>query len=364
MIRTVKPGELFPDLVHRSDLLPLGSVITVGSAHGPAYEQVAPRTWAEDGGRSPMDAYHLSNPAWLYRTEGESVDLPLESVEAFRWRLRDTALGAAERHGIGNGPVIEMVAAFGAGTPRFTEGGIISSRIDIDRMPDGSVLYTGHPDKPNMMSVCEKKNGRLVLVMGQRDRPAGQPMTIYSLPGDTASAPEVVADDQTLTQIALRAFRVGKTYQRSNSWCSVYDNCMASLGINDKMLSAIGATTHGPGDTVDRDQAARLPEGSILWWLWRSGQGFAVYVRDDSARNLSKTRRLHGWNDDGAHTHGHMTVVQTPDEPMAWRINGGLAAHLPDEVVLRINGVDQRLSADLRRHLVSYYDYAVTRWPL
>lgn len=364
MIRTVKPGELFPDLIHLSDLLPLGSVVRMGSTRGPAYEQVAPRLWAEDSGSLiAMDAYHLSSPAWLHRTEGESVDIPLESVEAFCWRLRDTALGAAERHGIGIRPVVEMVQAFGAGTPLFTEGGVISNRVDLDRMPDGSVLYTGHPDRPKTMGVFEVKDSRLTLVMGQRDRQTGQPMTIYSLPAYTPSAPEV-ADDETLTQIALRAYRVGKTYQKNNSWCSVFDNCMASLGINDRMLSAIGAITYGPGDTLDRDQVARLPEGSILWWPWRSGQAFAVYVRDDSARNRSRTRRLHGYDDDGAHTHGHMIVVQTPDEPMAWRINGSLARHLPDGVTLRVNGVEQALDASAREYLVTYYDYTVTGWPL
>ena len=30
MIRLVKPGEQFPDLIHNSDLLPLGSIISIG----------------------------------------------------------------------------------------------------------------------------------------------------------------------------------------------------------------------------------------------------------------------------------------------------------------------------------------------
>jgi len=208
------------------------------------------------------------------------------------------------------------------------------------------------------------RDNRLVLVMGRLDRGSGQPMTIYSIPGYVPSAPALVADDETLTRIALRAFRVGKTYQRNNSWCSVFDNCLKGLCINDEVLSSIGATTHGPGDTLDPTQIARMPEGTILWWPWRSGRALAVNIRDDESRNRTRTKRLYGWDDDGANTHGHMIVVQTPDEPMAWRINGTMAEHLPDGVTVRIQGADQLLDERTRGQLLSYLDYQVTRWPL
>lgn len=364
MIRTVKSGEPFPDLIHHGDLMPLGSTIRIGQSRGQVYEQAAPRTWVSSG-REPMDSYYLNGPNWVDTlASGESVDIPLESVEAFRWRLRDTALGAAERSGISIPPVLQMVDAFGAGTPRFTEGGIVSSGTDIETLPTGTVLYAGHPDWPRLMSVFEKKDSGLTQVLGTRGRGSGAPLTIYSIPGYTPSAPEVVADDDTLTRIALRAYRVGKTYQKNNSWCGTFDNCLAGLGITDKIFGTIGATTKGPGDTVDREQAARMPEGTILWWLWRGSRAFAVYIREDSARNTSKTRRLFGWEDDGAHTHGHMTVVQTPDEPMAWRMTGTLAQHLPDGVTTRINGMEVVLDQENRQRMVSYFDYPITGWPL
>jgi hypothetical protein len=288
----------------------------------------------------------------------------LESVEQFRWRLRDAALGAAERAGIAIRPVIEMCAAFGAPAPLLTVGGIVSSDTDIQTLPDGTVFYTGHPDIPQSMTVYERKDGMNQMVMGGRDRTAGQPTTIYSIPEFRSPEISEVADDDTLTRVALRAFRVGKTYQKNNSWCSVYDNCLIGLGITDKMFVTIGATTKGPGDTLGKDQVALMPEGTILWHPWRGGQAFAVYVRDDAARNTSKTLRLHGWNDDGANTHDSMTVVQTPEEPMAWRINGAMAHHLPDGVTIRIHGGNRTVDADLRRHFVSYYDYQITGWPL
>jgi len=364
MIRLVKPGELFPDLIHHGDLLPLGTTIRIGSRTGGRYEKRAPRTWVDSASSGGIDTYYLNGPNWLDQVDTEQVEIPLESVESFRWRMRDSALGAAERSGVTIAPVIEMCNAFGAGNPRFTEGGIVSSNVDINQMPNGSVLYSGHPDVPSQMSVFEIKNQMLYRILGTRDRQPGHPMTIYSLPGYTPPEPEVVADDDTLTRIALRVYRVGRTAQKNNSWCSVFNHCMTGVGITEQVLAKIGATTRGPGDTLDREQIALLPEGSILWWPWRSGKGFAVYIRDDSARGLTKTRRLYGWNDDGANTHGHMIVVQTPDEPMAWRINGAMAQHLPDGVFVRLHGTTQVLTDEVRRQMVYYYDYQVQSWPV
>jgi len=364
MIRAVKPGEHFPDLIHNADRLPLGSMVTIGSRSGAQFEQVAPRTWTDPSNGAGMDPYYLNTAAWLYRTEGESVELPLESVEAFRWRMRDGALGCAERAGIHLDPVMRMVDAFGCGTVRFTEGGIVSSNTDIRQLPEGTVLYSGHPDVPKLMNVYEKKpSGSLALLMGTRDRVGGVPLTIHTLPGWTPPTEEP-ADDDTLTRIALRVYRVARTYQKQNSWCGTFNNCMTSIGLTDAMLATIGATTKGPGDTVDKEQVALLPEGTLLWWPWRSGQAYAVYVRDDSARNLSKTRRVHGWNDDGAHTHGHMRVVQTPEEPMAWQMSGVMASHLPDGVTIRISGLDRVLDDTTRPLIQTYYDYAVRAWPI
>ena len=364
MIRTVAPGELFPDLIHHGDLLPLGTQIRIGHTTGARYEQVAPRTWAERGTGGAMDAYYLNGPNWLSTSSPGPVEIPLESVEAFRWRMRDSALGAAERSGIHISPIIDMCNAFGAGTPRFTEGGIVSSNVDVPQLPDGAVLYTGHPDAPAHLTVFEKKNGMLRRILGTRDRAPGHPMTIYSLPGYAVPEPEVVADDDTLTRIALRVFRTGRAAQKVNGLCGVFNNCMTGVGITEEVLAKIGASTRGPGDVVDREGAALLPEGSLLWHPWRDGRKFAVYIRDDSSRNASKTRRLFGFEDDGAHTHGHMTVVQTPDEPMAWRINGGMASQLPDGVTMRVNGSDRVLTQHNRADLMAYYDYQVTAWPV
>lgn len=365
MISTVKVGDQFPDVAHRSDLLPVGSCISTARSRGERYDQVAPRVWT-DRGKTMIDSYYLSTPLFVQQMgERTEVVLPPESASNFRWRLRDTALGAGERSGVALGAIQRMCAEFGADTPLFTVGGVVTSRTDIVRLPVGSVIYVGHPDLPKLLNVWEITDGgqmshRLGPAAGLR---TGMPVTIHSIPGYLRPPEEEPASEEALARIALRAFRIGKVYQSKQNWCSVFNRCLDGLGINDAMLTSIGAVMSGPGDELRKEQVAGLPEGSVLWHRWRGDQGFAVYVRDDGARGRSKTRRLFGYGDDGSNTHDLMTVVSTPQEPMAWSVTGQQALHFPLGTVLR--GVQQfTLTEESRGTLLTWHTYTVLSVPL
>ena len=369
MIATVKVGDQFPDVSHRSDLLPVGSMIATHRTHGDRYTQVAPRVWTNQSNNGMIDGYYLTVPLWLKDIgERDEITLPPESAGHFRWRLRDTALGAGERSGVAIRPIEAMCAEFGADVPYFQVGGIVTSKTDIKRLPTGSVIYAGHPDVPKLLNVWEVGSGGvLVHLMGPAaGLDGGRPATIYSMPGAVqVPESEEPASDEALARIALRAFRIGKTYQHRQNWCAVFNNCLDGLGINDSLLSTIGVTTKGPGDELRREEVGRMPEGTILWHRWRVGQAFAVYRREDGTRGVSKTRRLFGVGDDGSNTHDLMTVVSTPEEPMAWTVTGWEMRHFPDGTVVR--GSEQfTLDADTRRNRVieNWHTYAVVSVPL
>ena len=327
MITSVKTGELFPDLAHNGDVLPEGSVISAG-VNGQRFTTRAPRTWTPDHRRSTITPY-LSN--LMYLCEGpDEVVLPPVSASEFRWRLRDSALAAADRSGIDHNPVLALASQFGASAPLLQVGGVLSNRIDIEALPVGSVIYSGHPSMPEVLSVWTRHEDQLRHTFGpDRQRENGQPVTIFSMPDPPTVLREPVADPVTLAKIAVQAWRLGRVFQRKYSWCNVFDQTLLTLGINDAAVSFIGESVRGPGDTLDRAQTALLPEGSLLWWSFRSGVGFSVYRRDDTAKNKSRTRRVFGWQDNGEQSHDRMTVVQTPAEPMLWSLSGYWLAALP-----------------------------------
>ena len=354
MITTVKRGDPFPDIPHRGDLLPIGSQIST-SPGGELLLLQAPRTWTLRD--SMMDPYVYSFP--LYLRSDLEVTLPQESVEAFRWRVRDMALGAAERSGVAMPPVHAMAVEFGAPRPLFTVGGVVSNGWDIKQLPVGTIVYSGHPDLPNLMNVWEADGTKQMKhVMGVRgERANGQPVTIHSMPGNHMGEPMPVSSDAVLNEAALRAWRVGKAYKKQQNWCSVFENCLKALGITEQ---SIGDTSpgHGPGDELEWEQVAALPEGSILFWSYRNHQAYSVYVRDDGARNRAKTRRVWGWNDNGENSHDRMIVAQTPEEPMAWNCPGWALSSMPANVTFRHrHEVAPTVLTEENRHTVELWNY-------
>jgi hypothetical protein len=139
---------------------------------------------------------------------------------------------------------------------------------------------------------------------------------------------------------------------------------MTCLGFTEKMLALAEGDGPTPGDEVaGNEQIAALPEGTLLYWAFRTG-GNAVYVRDDSARNMAKTRRVWGHDDSEQNSHTRMVVAKLPGEEesfMHWRVVGRVLDRMPTGVrYLNASGVERTLGDG---HPVSIYDsYTVVDW--
>jgi len=157
VITTVQPGTVFPDFAHLGHLIPEGQGIsTYEQALDPRWEVVAPRVLRGVDYDRPVqpDPFYISAQVYLTRRCDE-IALPQETKEQFKWRIRDTALAAAERAGVHIDPVVEMVERFGAGLPTFREGDVVSNMHDIATLPQGTVLYFGHPSVSQSINVFE-----------------------------------------------------------------------------------------------------------------------------------------------------------------------------------------------------------------
>jgi hypothetical protein len=371
VIRTVRIGERFPDPIHNGISMPVDSVVSTLNRNGPLYRHVAPMCWvAGDGRGQRLDGFHLNTLLWLKQLpSGEEMELPALSTTQFRWRLRDAALASAERSGVSSRPVIEMCQQFGADVPMLRPGEVVANRIDLSTLPVGSVYYSGHPAKPDMLDVWEVVTaGHHRHILGPKEqRQMGQPVVIHTLPGFVDGEGEPPAATKTLAEIALKAWRVGKVYKKRQSWCSVFETTLHALGIDESIVATeTGESAAGPGDELSKEQAAALPEGSMLWWGWRNGVGAAVYRRDNTARNKARTRRVWGMNDDGENSHERMIVVSTPSEGTVWNVSARALASMPDGVrfVDPRNNQVTTLDDDARRaaRLGFWHSVAITEW--
>lgn len=307
----IKPGQVLPDILHHDPSIPEKAWVGTSRTNR-VYSKQGPRSWGDSG--SFVDPYHLVGTP-MYLAGNEEVPITLASPEVFLWRLRDVALAAAERSGVSERTVTEMCSAFGAPEPLLYEGGIVSSHRDMLSLPAGTTLYFGHPSVTTTMSVWEWDGDQLQHLVGRtQHRADGSPLTIHKMPGEHGTPNMEPGDDATISRLALRAWRVGKTYKSRHGWCSVFENCLHMLGIDNESVATAG-TTLGPGDEVSGEAAiAALPEGTILYHLFRNTEAVAFFIRDNSARNAAKTRRLWGHNDTGRNSTAIMTIVSTPEE--------------------------------------------------
>jgi hypothetical protein len=337
MIRTIRIGDVVPDLLHHGRLLPVGTLIRYGSI----YKHVAPGVW-RFGDRFLTCMCQLTSRLVSLPDERQEVTLPAESAAQFRWRLRDAAFGSAERSGVDLGPVQGLCEAFGAPTPRLTVGGLVSSHHEALFLPPGSLLYSGHPSYPERFGVfrVERRQpgsplsgSNLRHVFGHNEQRNGDPMTIYSAPDLPVPEEEEAAPEVELAAIALRAWRVGKVFKRRVSWCGSFENSLAAL-----------------------------------YHRWRNGSSFAVYLRDNSGRGTARTKRVAGYEDGrGDNSHEVMTVIRVPGEPMAWSFSGTDLDRLPDGVLYRpsheVETSPTFLDAAARRLIESHWSYLVCDWP-
>lgn len=367
MFTTATVGQRIPDVPHLTPLLPVGTQVNTHRNGGTRFALVAPRTWDMNGG--PADPYYMNQKLFLTRL-GDGLDeltIPKDSARRFRWRLRDTALGAADRSGVHMGPVLNLCAAIGATEPLFEEGGVLTNRTDLDALPEGTVYYQGHPDKPEWLNVWEvDQHGTHHQIMGRGSHREGCIRTIHTLPNYTPIAPEAPAEEAVIADISARAWREGKKWQTTAGWCGVFNQCLDSLAINEEDVRDMGALPFRAGDQVDRDRAARVPEGSLLFWRWRNDAGFAVYQRDDTmTRVTARTRRIWGYGDDNENSHGHMTVAQVPGEEMAMEVRGSILQQMPEGVEFHRSGytATHRVGDDDYR-IDTWGNYIVTGWPL
>jgi hypothetical protein len=368
MIRSFKVGDRFPDLLHHDPWLPVGAQVALNNSL--VYQRIAPGVWQEDRGEF-LGSYMVQQAYWLrHLPDGqEQVELPGESMDSFRWRIRDSALASAERSGVGIRPVEDLCRDLGAETPRLTLGGRVSSNHDAVQLPQGTLLTIGDPSCPKRFGVLQVRERRLERVFGNTDHHAGGPMTIYSCPVELpVIGQEREATTEELASIALRAWRLGRIVKRRVSWCSAFEATMTALGIDDAAIAPTGETVRIVGDEVNRQQAAALPEGTLLYHRWRSYTRSALWRRDDSyRRSASRTRLLWASREGTGPSHDTMTIAWLPGDPMRLIVHGSELRAMPDGVTFQVNtvteGQPQTLNHQTRAELQHWIGYVLTDWP-
>jgi hypothetical protein len=339
--------------IEQLDALPEGSTIGVTGRPDTADH------WRKEGGvwiytdgtaysstQFSMDGYNM------VRSIPDNVTPPpQETLRQYQWKYRCNAIYGAIENSIASSTVDRAMQMLGL-NDEFPLGPGVRIDQHVSAVVEDTVVSTEHAPSNSRFTVWVRRRGTWRALLGQSGMPRS--VVIVQYPGVTETPAwwaEVGTekDVEMIHEFKARAYRIGARFKAQNSWCTTYDHVVARVGISAKVLQDVRSGGFGPGDRVTRDEAARLPDGSLL--MYRDEQWpeqWAVYQRDDRCTNGPRTRRVAGHRVEGmgplGHYHSPMTVLSLPiGGEVHWDLDAGAAAtemlsHLPVGTTFAYNG--------------------------
>ena len=238
-----------------------------------------------------------------------------ETLEEFKARFRTTVYAAQQSAGVNRTPVTNALRKLGVETTPTVAPGMPVTIADarlVGELPVGTVLTWGQdPTKFREYALYGKThNGDMVKMLGGADPDYYTVLRAIIVPGVEAveRTPCSESEHQQIREFMARAWEVGVQAKESQGWCGEYERAMERCGIN-------ASVAHEPSRGQTAEQVAALPEGTILR-VCLGATSSVLYIRDDSADNPAKTRRL-GGSLAGSWAQWGMIPVNEPEQTMS-----------------------------------------------
>lgn len=229
-----------------------------------------------------------------------------ETPTRWLWKFREHCYKSAEQAGVDNATVAKVMEQVGATPEVFPlgRGVTLDSIHEVNRLPVGSIVYTGSPESGSRFGVF-RRTGRDAdgweSLLGYDYLNHNYTVVIETLPGadgppDWWTEPFHEEMAQALANAKAKAWRVGWKVKIAHSWCPSYEEYMKRIGLTAEVLRSATFEGISVGDRIEPMQVATLPEGSILRWVSTRDPEtrWAWYIRDDSQDNRARTRYVFG----------------------------------------------------------------------
>ena len=302
------------------DRLPVGTVIGPTHSSNDSYTKQTDGSYLSKRYGTAVSVSDFEMDGYNSIKELGAGNPALSSLIQWQWRFRDNAYHSAEQAGVHRETVDQAMADLNLTDAMFPLGaGVkVASTRNKDLLPVGVVVVQGEPEQLSGFGVFTRTPQGWTPVLGQRASHDGYPVTVLNgEPALWATTPGSEAEQAALKQFKAKAWKVGWKVKLGHRWCESYEGYMARVGLDESVLRDVSHNGVTIGDKVGVNQAAALPEGSILRWVSRVNPvNFTWYVRDDSARVVAKTRALFGRRSDGSalrSSASSMEVMWLPD---------------------------------------------------
>jgi hypothetical protein len=255
-----------------------------------------------------------------------------QTLRQFEWKFYMNAWSGTYEAGIGAGPTQEGLRRLGLDREWELGPGVII-RVPATpclTLPTGTLIADTRRSNPKDIGfTLFKQRGRSWQhTLGVNS--LGHDAVIMEYPGRT-DPPEWWVENGTpdsakeIAEFKAEAWRVCADIKAQQGWCTTFEAMMARVGVSAKCLDKVPGAVR-PGDTVSHRTVTALPHHSLL--AYRSDQWpdhWAIYVRDDSCSNLTRTRRIAGHRNPGAPPLGNyqssMVLIGEPYRGDATRWN-------------------------------------------
>ena len=307
--------------------MPVGTVICEANNEDRAWRKMEDGFWhgiEGTGGRHSPSSFSMDGYNKVREWPGEAPPPPPpETLVQYQWKFRENALSGAHENGVSISATMEGLKMLGVSEPFPLGPGVRIKTLDVSLgLPENTVVGKAacNPDHDRYsLWVWRTGNWRALLGRSGLDRD----VVIVEMPGvtETPSWWTEVGDEDSAQQIAefkAKCWRIGSRIKSQQSWCATYESVIARVGVTARSITASAHSGFGVGEVVGQRNVARLPVNSLLLWTHALGS-WAIYRRDDSMDNQTKTRRIFGHRAETtaplSHYQAVMTVLAIPAVP-------------------------------------------------
>ena len=322
--------------------LPVGSVICETGRQQNAWEKRDDGLWYGINGRNGSGPY--TPPAFsmegynsVFSRPGEPPPPPpQETLLQFMWKFRENAISGAHENSVSMEATMKGMRLLGLDREWELGPGVRFKVLDNQlAIPDGVVIANVNHNDPKHQhyTLFARRRSQWHTLLGRSG--LGRDGVVVEWPGvsETPAWWTEVGDEEAGQEVArfkARAWRIGQQIKSEQSWCGTYEHVIARVGVTRASVrEALGAGGYDVGDRISQNHAAAMPEGTLF--IYRSDtwtNHWAVYQRDNSADNMTRTRRIAGHKAENGSALGHyqstMIVLSIPvEETTPWTIDQG-----------------------------------------
>jgi hypothetical protein len=238
------------------------------------------------------------------------------SLAEFKQLFGTVAMGGQQTNGVNFNTVQAALKKLGIESLETGEGAYVAfgDKRLVGEMPPNTLLTTRTaPSDADHIVFRVSEAHELQFLMGYERYDQYTILKVLTHPeGEKASwlSSDSEPDAEELLKFKKKAWQITREVKGQTGWCGVLEDIVKRAGVTAEVESV-----ELPSKALKAEEVAALPVGTVLRYASLGSSSSVLYVRDDSADNPAKTRKI-GGTMDGSWVQSGAIVVREHGNPM------------------------------------------------